>query len=104
LLLQSESIQVSWLWLEENISRVKRRRASRPGVPLRPKTNIFWNPVHWFAMHASNSRWRIGPAGRGPGRRTILWSAIDHDQQELTEEETAESDKLAELVRLVRTF
>jgi hypothetical protein len=42
--------------------------------------------------------------GRGPGRRTILWSAIDHDQKELMEEETAESDDLAELVRLVRTF
>ncbi len=43
-------------------------------------------------------------SGRGPGRRTILWSAIDHDQQELMEEETAESNDLAELVRLVRTF
>ena len=43
-------------------------------------------------------------SGRGPGRRTVLWSAIDHDQQELMEEETAESGDLAELVRLVRTF
>jgi hypothetical protein len=42
--------------------------------------------------------------GRGPGRRTILWSAIDHDQKEPMEEQTTESDDLAELVRLVRTF
>jgi hypothetical protein len=43
-------------------------------------------------------------SGRGRGRRTIVWSAIDHGQQEPAEEETAESDNLAELVRLVRTF
>ncbi len=35
--------------------------------------------------------------GRGPGRRTILWSAIDHDQQELMEEETAESDDFSRI-------
>jgi hypothetical protein len=43
-------------------------------------------------------------SGRGPGRRTTLWSAIEHGHQEQMEEETAESDALAELVRLVRTF
>jgi hypothetical protein len=47
-------------------------------------------------MHASKARWRIGPAmdGGGPGRRTILWSAIDHDQEELMEEETTEPEEL----------
>jgi hypothetical protein len=53
------------------------------------------------ARHAGGS---VPPWDRGPGRRTILWSAVDHDQEELMEEETAEPDELAELVRLVRTF
>jgi hypothetical protein len=38
----------------------------------------------------------------GPGRRTILWSAIDHQDQELMQEETAETRRIvggAELVR-----
>jgi hypothetical protein len=43
-------------------------------------------------------------SGRGPGRRTILWSIIDHDQENPMEEETAGSDDLAELSALVRTF
>jgi hypothetical protein len=56
-------------------------------------------------MHASKARWRIGRAMElRPGRRTTLWSAVDHDQEELMEEETAKPDEIAELVRLVRTF
>jgi len=42
------------------------------------------------ARHAGGS---VPPWNRGVGRRTILWSAVDHDQVELTEEEP---DELAE--------
>jgi hypothetical protein len=50
-------------------------------------------------------RKRSGCAERG--RRTILWSATDHQDEELMEEETAETRSFlggAELVRIVRTF
>jgi hypothetical protein len=34
--------------------------------------------------------------GRGPGRRTALWSAIDREDDELMKEETAEPEESPE--------
>jgi hypothetical protein len=40
--------------LEENVSRVERRRASRPKVPERPGTHISWSaPGRKVSMHAT---------------------------------------------------
>jgi hypothetical protein len=86
-------------------------QASPDGLSRKQISNLFHGHVssdsidraleRLSSLQLATSRYLTG---RGPGRRTILWSAIDHDQEELMEEETAESDNLAELVRLVRTF
>ena len=131
------------LTLEENVSMVARRRASRPNVPERRETHLSWSaPGRKLAMHAGTllNRSAMKPLvfdgdldprpatvnvanidakladtkskdGHNPvqyarprrrsrahprGRPTTLWSAIDHQDQELIEEEcgrTEESSK-----------
>jgi len=74
--------------------------------PLRvpPRSELQRNQAPTVRRHSSpgHSAWVSGDKGHlwalkarsiGRGRRTILWSAIDHQDEELMEEETAESEE-----------